>query len=92
MLIDQLGRTLRAMSDAHVARGETQTAKGLIHIVSGELHLLHDRFEKSSFHELLPHERTPDYMRNVLEDYTIGGHHIAHHHGREASHDRGFGR
>jgi hypothetical protein len=92
MLIDQLGRTLRAMSDAHVARGETQTAKALIHIVSGELHLLHDRFEKSSFHELLPHERTPDYMRNVLEDYTIGGHHIAHHHGREASHDRGFGR
>jgi hypothetical protein len=30
MLVDQLGRTLRAISDAHVARGETETAKALV--------------------------------------------------------------
>src|ERR1019366_6634310 len=46
MLIDQLGRTLRAIGDAHVARGETETAKALLHIVSQELPLLHERFEK----------------------------------------------
>jgi hypothetical protein len=94
MLIDQLGRTLRAIGDAHLARGETQTAKTLINIVSKELPLLRERFEKISLRELAAHAQTPNFMRNVLdlEGYATGGPHVAHHHSRDSSHDRGFGR
>jgi len=44
MLLDQLGRTLRAMSAAHVARGEAEMATVLVECLEGELVALHDRF------------------------------------------------
>jgi hypothetical protein len=44
MLLDQLGRTLRAMSVAHVARGEAEMASVLVECLEGELVALHDRF------------------------------------------------
>jgi hypothetical protein len=91
-LIDQLGRTLRILSDAHVARGETEAAKLLVHDLSRELQLLHDRFKTSFARELLPNERAPDYLRDPLKSYGIGGHHVAHHRGRGSSQGRGFGR
>jgi hypothetical protein len=91
MLIDQLGRTLRAIGAAHVARGETGTAGELVDKLSRELEVLHDRFEKSSPHELLPDERIYD-DRNPLAGYKIGEHHTAPHRGRQPSRERGFGR
>jgi hypothetical protein len=57
MLLDQLGRTLRAISDAHVARGETQMAKALVEGLSMELEVLHDRLEMNSTRELMPEEQ-----------------------------------
>jgi hypothetical protein len=91
MLIDQLGRTLRTIGDAHIARGESDTARALVGNLSRELEVLHDRFETSSPHELLPDERMADH-RNPLSGYEGGVHHVARHRGRGSSHDRGFGR
>ena len=91
MLIDQLGRTLRTIGEAHVARGETETARALVDDLSRELEVLHDRFETSSPQELVPGERMAD-NRNPLSGYEIGEHHVARHRGRGSSHDRGFGR
>jgi hypothetical protein len=91
MLINQLGRTLRTISEAHVARGETETARGLVDDLSRELELLHDRFETSSPQELVPGERMAD-NRNPLSGYEAGKQHVARHRGRGSSHDRGFGR
>jgi hypothetical protein len=59
MLLDQLGRTLRAISAAHVARGEAEMAKALAGKLSGELKTFHDeRFEMGSTRELVPEEMT----------------------------------
>jgi Relaxase/Mobilisation nuclease domain len=91
MLIDQLGRTLRTIGEAHVARGETETARALIDNLSRELEVLHDRFETSSPHELIPGERMADHT-NPLSGHEMGEHHVARHRGRNSSHDRGFGR
>jgi Relaxase/Mobilisation nuclease domain len=91
MLIDQLGRTLRTIGEAHVARGETETARALVDNLSRELEVLHDRFETSSPHELIPGERMADH-RNPLSGYKMGEHHVARHRGRGSSHDHGFGR
>jgi hypothetical protein len=91
MLIDQLGRTLRTIGEAHVTRGETEAARALVDNLSRELELLHDRFETSSPRELLPDERMADH-RNPLSGYETGQHHVARHRGRGSSHDRGFGR
>jgi hypothetical protein len=90
MLIDQLGRTLRAIGDAHVARGETETARSLVDDLSGELEVLHDQFETSSPHELLPDERMADH-HNPLSGYEMAEHHVARHRGRDPSRNRGFG-
>ena len=60
MLVDQLGRTLRAISDAHVARGETETAKLLAGRVSAELSELHDQFQSSTPRELGPEQHTEE--------------------------------
>jgi hypothetical protein len=91
MLIDQLGRTLRTISEAHVARGETETAGGLVDDLSRKFEELHDRFETSSPQELVPGERMAD-NRNPLAGYEVGKQHVARHRGRGSSHDRGFGR
>jgi hypothetical protein len=91
MLIDQLGRTLRTISDAHVARGETETARALVDNLSRELKVLHDRFETNSPHELIPGERMAD-ERNPQSGHAIAKTHTARHRGRGSSHGRGFGR
>jgi hypothetical protein len=47
-LVDQLGRTLRAIGDAHIARGEAEMAKALCGRLPDELAELHDRFTTST--------------------------------------------
>jgi hypothetical protein len=91
MLIDQLGRTLRTIGEAHVARGEMETARALVDDLSRELEVLHDRFKASSPHELAPDERIAE-ERTVPEWFKVSEHHAARHRGRGPSHDRGFGR
>ena len=54
MLLDQLGRTLRAISAAHVARGETEMAIALVEHLEGELVALHDQFTRSRDEGLAP--------------------------------------
>ena len=92
MLIDQLGRTLRAIGDAHEARGEVEMAKALGGRLSDEMRELHDRFETSTSRQLVPGEmlyedRQADAIREMVARQPA--HH--HHHG-PPSHDRGFGR
>jgi hypothetical protein len=91
LLIDQLGRTLRTIGEAHVARGETETARALVENLSREFEVLHDRFETSSPHELIPGERMAD-ERNPQSGHEIAKTHVARHRGRGSSHGRGFGR
>jgi len=47
MLLDELGHTLRAISAAHVARGETEMAIALVEHLEGELVALHDQLGRS---------------------------------------------
>ena len=54
MLLDQLGRTLRAISAAHVARGETEMAIALVEHLEGELVVLHDQFARNRDEWLVP--------------------------------------
>jgi len=92
MLIDQLGRTLRAIGDAHEVRGEVEMAMALGGRLSDELRELHDRFGTSTSRQLVPGEklyedRQADAIREMVARQPA--HH--HHHG-PPSHDRGFGR
>ena len=93
MLVDQLGRTLRAISDAHVARGETETAKALVDRLSGELGELHHRFETSAAKDLVPTERTEEdrVEVGVASKVTERSAHQRHR-GREPGPGRGLGR
>jgi len=90
-LIDQLGQTLRAVGDAHAARGETEMAKVLVDTLSAEIASVHDRFETNSIQELVPGERT-------YEDRSFDSmgknlpHQAKHHRGRGQSMGRGIGR
>ena len=58
MLISQLGQTLRAIGDAHAARGEAQMAEALGARSADELLQLQERFETTSARELAPGELT----------------------------------
>ena len=60
MLISQLGRTLRAIGDAHAARGEVQMAKEVGQRLSADVLQLHQQFETSSIRELVPGELTQE--------------------------------
>jgi hypothetical protein len=91
MLVNQLGRTLRAIGDAHEARGEAEMAKVLVGDLSKELEVLHDRFETSSTRELVPGERTHE-DRRAAAIHQILEHQLALHRGRLPSQDRSFGR
>jgi hypothetical protein len=89
-LVDQLGRTLRAIGDAHGARGEAEMAKVLVGDLSKELEVLHDLFETSSTRELVPGEQThedPRYAEGakMFEDQP-------RHHRGGPSQGRSFGR
>ena len=57
MLVDQLGRTLRAIGDAQVVRGETEMAKALVDRLSTEIH---ERFDTSSTRDLVPGEQAQE--------------------------------
>jgi len=64
MLVDQLGRTLRAISDVHLARGEAEMAKAVVAGIEAGIGELHDhvlsRPETSSEREVEPdQEITP---------------------------------
>jgi hypothetical protein len=54
MLLDQLGRTLRAISAAHIARGETEMAIDLVEHLEGELVASHDQFGRSRDERSVP--------------------------------------
>ena len=91
MLIDQLGRTLRAIGDAHAARGESHTAKVLVDTLSGEIAALHDRFETKSIQELAPGERVHEVRFDAAMRKNLP-HQAKHHRGRGQSPGRGIGR
>ena len=91
MLIDQMGRTLRAIGDAHAARGESHTAKVLVDTLSGEIAALHDRFETNSIQELAPGERVHEGRFDAAMSKNLP-HQAKHHRGRGQSPGRGIGR
>jgi hypothetical protein len=92
-LVDQLGRTLRAIGDAHHARGEAEMAKALCGRLSDELAELHDRFTTSTSEELLPGEHHQvDWIPFALLDLDLDDHQseVSGRHG--LSQDHGFER
>jgi hypothetical protein len=91
MLIDQMGRTLRAIGDAHAARGESHSAKVLVDTLSGEIAALHDRFETNSIQELAPGVRVHEGRFDAAMSKNLP-HQAKHHRGRGHSQGRGIGR
>jgi hypothetical protein len=91
MLIDQLGRTLRAIGDAHGARGETEMAKVLVDGLSAEIVALQNQFEANSPGELVPGERAHQ-DRSLAAIRRDLQHQAKHHRGRGQSPGRGMGR
>jgi len=94
-LVDQLGRTLRAIGDAHHARGEAEMAKTLCGRLSGEINGLHDRFTTSTAQELVPGEqihvdRIPSAFLDLDLDLDDHQSEISGRHG--LSQDHGFER
>jgi hypothetical protein len=90
-LLDQLGKTLRTIGDAHSARGETEMAKVLVDTLSAEIASLHRRFQTNSIQELVPGERT-DEVRSLDAMSKNFPHQAKHHRGRGQSPGRGIGR
>jgi hypothetical protein len=90
-LIDQMGRTLRAIADAHAARGELNTAKVLVATLSSEIATLHDRFETNSIQVLVPGERTLEVRSRAATERDLP-HQAKHHRGRGQTPGRGIGR
>jgi hypothetical protein len=89
-LVDQLGRTLRAVGDAHHARGEAEIAKTLCGRLSDELSELHDRFKRSTFQELVPGEQIHlDWIAEALLDLDLDDHQseVGGRHGLSQHHD-----
>jgi hypothetical protein len=92
-LVDQLGRTLRAIGDAHIARGEAEMAKTLCGRLSDELAELHDRFTTTAPQELVPGEQIHvDRIPSAFLDLDLDDHQseISGRHG--LSQDHGFER
>jgi len=92
-LVDQLGRTLRAIGDAHLARGEAEMAKALCGRLSEELAELHDHFATTAAQELVPGEPIHvDQIPSALLDLDLDDHQseISGRHG--LSQDHGFER
>jgi hypothetical protein len=86
-----MGRTLRAIADAHAARGEFNAAKVLVDTLSAEIATLHNRFETNSVQELVPGERTQE-VRSLTAMSKNLPHQAKHHRGRGQSPGRGIGR
>ena len=91
MLIDQMGRTLRAIGDAHAARGEFIWAKVLVDTLSAEIAVLHERFETKSTQELAPGERVHEGRFDPAMSKKLP-HQAKHHRGRGQSQGHGAGR
>jgi hypothetical protein len=92
-LVDQLGRTLRAIGDAHHARGEAEMAKTLCGRMSEELAELHDRFTTSTSEELVPGEQIHvDWIPLALLDLDLDDHQSAVSGRHGLSQDHGFER
>jgi hypothetical protein len=91
MLVNQLGRTIRAIGDAYEARGEAEMAKVLVGDLSKELEVLHDQFETSSTRQLVPGELTHE-DRRAAAIHQILERHPGLHSSRLPSQDRSFGR
>ncbi len=94
-LVDQLGRTLRAIGDAHHARGEAELAKTLCGRLSDDLNELHDRFTTTAPQELVPGEqiqvdRIPSAFLDLDLDLDDHQSEISGRHG--LSQDHGFER
>ncbi len=90
MLVDQLGRTLRAIGDAHGARGEAEMAKVLVGDLSKELEKLHDQFEPKTKWDVILGRQIDE--REAVAWMTEKPDHEAHHRRHEANQGRGFGR
>ena len=90
-LIDQMGRTLRAIGDAHAARGELHAAKVLVDTFSAEIAVLHERFQTNSIQQLAPGERTHEVrsLGAISQDLQYQA---KHRRGRGQSPGRGIGR
>jgi hypothetical protein len=91
MLINQLGRTLRVIADAHAARGELTTAQVLVDTLSAETAALHDLFETESIQGLAPGERVHEGRFDAALSKNLP-HQAKHHRGRGQSPGRGIGR
>ncbi len=92
-LVDQLGRTLRAIGDAHFARGEAEMAKALGGRLSDELAELHDRFTTSTSEELVPGEQIHvDWIPLALLDLDLDDHQSEVSGRHRLSQDHGFER
>jgi len=91
MLLEQMGRTLRAIADAHAARGELNTAKVLVDTLSTQIAALHDRFETNSIQELAPGERVHEGRFDATMSKNLP-HQAKHHRGRGQIPGRGIGR
>ena len=92
-LVDQLGRTLRAIGDAHHARGEAEMAKTLCGRLSDELNELHDRVTTSTSEELVPGEQIHvDWMPLALLDLDLDDHQSEISGRHRLSQDHGFER
>jgi hypothetical protein len=90
-LIDQMGRTIRALADAHATRGEFGTAKVLVDTLSAEIATMHNRFEANSVQELVPGERIYEGRFDAAMSKNLP-HQAKHHRGRGQSPSRGIGR
>jgi hypothetical protein len=90
-LLNQLGRTLRTIGEAHGARGETEMAKVLVDGLSAEIAALHERFETNSIQDLAPGERTHEVRSFAAMSKNVP-HQAKHQRGRGQSPGRGIGR
>ena len=91
MLINQMGKALRAIGEAHAARGEFNTAKVLVDTLWAEIAVLHERIETNSMQELAPGERTHE-VRSLGAISKDLQYQAKHRRGRGQSPGRGIGR
>jgi hypothetical protein len=92
-LVDQLGRTLRAIGDAHHAREEAELAKALCGRLSDELNELHERFMTTTSEELVPGEQIHvDWIPLAFLDLELDDHQSEASGRHRLSHDHGFER
>ncbi len=90
-LIEQMGRTLRAIGDAHAARGELNAANVLVDTLSADIAVLHERFQTNSIQLLVPGERTNEVraLGAVSQNFQYQS---KHRRGRGQIAGRGIGR